>query len=65
MIASMIRLRRAGGALWRNERGMGTLEIVLILAVLIAVVLVFKDQIITFLEGLMDKVTGKSDELFE
>lgn len=65
MKASLVLLKKAGGTLWRNEKGMGTLEIVLILAVLIAVVLVFKDQIITFLEGLMDKVTGKSDELFE
>ncbi|WP_027087697.1 Flp1 family type IVb pilin [Cohnella panacarvi] len=65
MRASLVALRKAGIALWRNEKGMGTLEIVLIVAVLIAVVLVFKDQIITFLNGLMDKVTGKSDELFE
>jgi hypothetical protein len=44
---------------------MGTLEIVLIVAVLIAIVLVFKTEIISFLESLMSKVTGKSDELFE
>lgn len=52
-------------SLWRDERGMGTLEIVLILAVLIAIVLVFREQIISFLESLMERVTGKSDELFE
>lgn len=65
MRASWVALGKAGKALWRNDKGMGTLEIVLIVAVLIAVVLVFKDQIITFLNGLMDRVTGKSDELFE
>ncbi|MBO9599283.1 MAG: hypothetical protein J7559_15865 [Cohnella sp.] len=65
MRASISALRKVGNSLWRDEKGMGTLEIVLIVAVLIAVVLVFKDQILTFLDGLMDKVTGKSDELFE
>lgn len=65
MRASIGALRKAGKALWRDEKGMGTLEIVLIVAVLIAIVLVFKEQILTFLEGLMSKVTGKSDELFE
>lgn len=60
--------RKARGtieALRRDERGLGTLEIVMIAAVLVAIVLVFKDQIIGFIETLMDKVSGKSDELFE
>lgn len=60
--------RKASGtieALRRDERGLGTLEIVMIAAVLVAIVLVFKDQIIGFIETLMDKVSGKSDELFE
>lgn len=65
MKLSLYLMKKAGSALWRDEKGMGTLEIVLIVAVLIAVVLVFKDQIIDFLEGLMEKVGGKSDELFE
>jgi len=65
MRGSIGALRRTGQALWRNEQGMGTLEIVLIVAVLIAIVLVFKTEIISFLESLMSKVTGKSDELFE
>ncbi|MFD0671450.1 Flp1 family type IVb pilin [Cohnella sp. GCM10027633] len=56
---------KSGVSLLRDERGMGTLEIVLILAVLIAIVLVFREQIISFLESLMEKATGKSDELFE
>ncbi|MFC5531625.1 Flp1 family type IVb pilin [Cohnella yongneupensis] len=65
MKASMVLAKKAAGTLWRNDRGMGTLEIVLIIAVLIAVVLVFKSEITTFLGDLMEKVTGKSDELFD
>lgn len=60
--------RKARGtieALRRDDRGLGTLEIVMIAAVLVAIVLVFKDQIIGFIETLMDKVSGKSEDLFE
>jgi len=48
-----------------DEEGIGTLELVLIVAVLIAIVLVFREEIIGFLEGLMRKVETKSDEVFE
>lgn len=48
-----------------DEEGIGTLELVLIVAVLIALVLVFREEIIGFLKSLMDKVETKSDEVFD
>jgi hypothetical protein len=50
---------------WRNERGIGTLEIVLIAAVLIMVAIFFKDWIMEFLGNLMDSVEGKAQTVFE
>jgi hypothetical protein len=52
-------------ALRDDEEGIGTLELVLIVAVLIALVLVFREEIIGFLKSLMDKVETKSDEVFD
>ena len=56
---------KALGSLWRDERGIGTLEIVLIAAVLIIVDIFFKDWILEFLGELMDSVEGKADDIFE
>ena len=65
----MVHLYRRGtkalGLLWRDEKGIGTLEIVLIAAVLIMVAIFFKDWILEFLGELMDSVEGKADDIFE
>ncbi|THF74858.1 multidrug transporter [Cohnella fermenti] len=50
--------------LWKDRSGLGTLEIVLIVAVIIAIALLFKDWIIGFLQDLFGKVEGNSDEVF-
>ena len=39
----------------KEEEGMGTIEIVVIIAVLVALALLFKDRISTFATALMDK----------
>lgn len=41
---------------WKEEEAMGTVEIVLIIAVLIAIALAFRTQITTFTNGLMENV---------
>lgn len=62
-------LYRYGCNAWRtlrdDEEGIGTLELVLIVAVLIAIVLVFREEIIGFLRTLMEKVENKSNEVFD
>jgi Flp pilus assembly pilin Flp len=55
---------RAIRSFWRDDRGIGTLEIVLIAAVLIMVAILFKDWIIDFIDGLMGKVEGESNKIF-
>lgn len=57
--------KRAVASLWRDEQGIGTLEIVLIAAVLIVIAFVFKDWIIQFLKDLMASFEGETDGLFE
>lgn len=50
---------------WKDEKGLGTLEMILIIAVLIAVVLLFKDKIQEVVEALIKTAGEKSQEVFE
>lgn len=49
----------------KDEEGIGTLEIVLIAAVLILVAILFKDWIMDFLGDLMGQAEEKSESIFE
>lgn len=51
--------------LWKDEEGLGTLEMILIIAVLIAVVLLFKDKILDVVEALIKTAGEKSQDVFE
>lgn len=45
--------------LW-DERGIGTVEMILILVVLIALVLIFKEQMTDLVNSIFDKITKQS-----
>ncbi|MGI6776774.1 MAG: Flp1 family type IVb pilin [Acetivibrionales bacterium] len=42
----------------KKEEGMGTVEIVIIIAVLVGIALIFRDAIIDFVTGIMENVFG-------
>ena len=44
----------------QDERGITTVEVILLLVVLIAVVLIFKEQIMDLVESIMDKITKQA-----
>lgn len=44
----------------QDERGITTVEVILLLVVLIAVVLLFKDQIMDLVESIMDNITKQA-----
>ncbi len=46
---------------WREEDGMGTIEVVLITVVLVSLVVIFKDQLTGIVEKLFDKITSKTN----
>ncbi|WP_379132469.1 Flp1 family type IVb pilin [Paenibacillus sp. sgz500958] len=50
---------------WKDEEGLGTLEMILIIAVLIAVVLVFRTEITKVVKDLVSTAGEKSQEVFE
>ncbi|SEN85851.1 Flp1 family type IVb pilin [Paenibacillus sp. OV219] len=49
---------------WKEEEGIGTLEIVLIIAVIIILALLFKDWIIELMKSLMGDADEKANEIF-
>lgn len=49
---------------WRSESGLGTLEVILIIAVVIIIALLFKDWIIQLIEKLMGKADDEADKIF-
>ena len=51
---------RSPGEILRDSRGLGTIEIVLIILVLIGLVVIFKDQITGLVETLLSKVVSQS-----
>ncbi|RXZ84749.1 multidrug transporter [Paenibacillaceae bacterium] len=51
--------------LWRSEEGLGTLEMILIIAVVIIIALLFKNWIIELIEGLMTKADSEAEKIFK
>ncbi len=49
---------------WQDESGMGTVEVVLILVVLIGLVLIFKEQLTELLEGIFKQIEKKTSKLY-
>lgn len=49
---------------WADERGVGVIELVLILVVLIGLVLIFKKQITTLLESIFKQINSQSKEVY-
>jgi Flp pilus assembly pilin Flp len=58
-------MSRAVRRLLHSEEGAGTLEVILIIAVVIIVALLFKDWIIALVEDLMQRADDQADTIFE
>jgi len=48
---------------FKEEDAIGTVEMILILVVLIALVLIFKEQLITIVNNIFDKITTQSNSV--
>ena len=49
----------------KEEEGIGTIELVLIAVVLIGLVLLFKGQIMAFIDKIMQKITTDTDSILQ
>ena len=48
---------------FKEEDGMGTVEVILIIVVLVGLVIIFKNQITSIVNDLFDGITDKTDEI--
>lgn len=46
---------------WNDENGLGTVEIVVILAILVSIALIFRNQIISFVRDTLAQLLGDTD----
>lgn len=46
-----------------EEDGMGTVEVILIIVVLVGLVVIFKKQIVEIVNGLFEKITKQTDKI--
>lgn len=51
------------GHFMREEDGMGTVEVILIIVVLVGLVILFKDQITKIINNLFSKITTQTGKL--
>lgn len=51
-------------AFLRDEQGVGVIELVLILVVLIGLVIIFKKQITTLLQNIFKEINNQSKEVY-
>ena len=50
--------------LWRDESGVGVVEMILILVVLIGLVLIFKDQLGSLVNGIFKEIQSKTNSVY-
>lgn len=48
---------------FKNDKGMGTVEVILIIVVLVGLVIIFRDQIGEIVNSLFEKITSKTGRL--
>ena len=49
---------------WRDESGMGVVEIILIIVVLIAMVVISKEQITTLVNSIWESINGSAKKIY-
>lgn len=59
-----VKLKRELLNFLKEEDGVGVIEVVLILVVLIGLVIIFKKQITTLLENVFKEINSKSKEVY-
>lgn len=49
---------------WKDEQGVGVIELVLVFVVLIGLVIIFKKQITTLLQNIFKEINSQSKEVY-
>ncbi len=63
MVCGMMVLRRRAEEILKDEKGMGTVEVILIILVLIGLVIIFKSQLTELVENIFEKITKQAGSI--
>ena len=63
LIALWWKMKQFGKSLLEEENGIGVVELILILVILIALVLIFKNQIMEIVNGAFDQISTNTDSI--
>ncbi|WP_019638489.1 Flp1 family type IVb pilin [Paenibacillus fonticola] len=58
-------MRMKAGELWRNEAGLGMLEMILIIAVIVIIAILFREELYKIVENLLSKAGKKTDTFMD
>lgn len=58
-------LRGRMGELWREEDGLGMLEMILIIAVIVIIAVIFRKELKAIVENLLSKADKKTDSFMD
>ncbi|WHX50419.1 Flp1 family type IVb pilin [Paenibacillus woosongensis] len=58
-------LRGRMGELWRDEDGLGMLEMILIIAVIVIIAVIFRKELKAIVENLLSKADEKTDSFMD
>lgn len=50
---------------WNDESGIGVVEVILILVVLVALVIIFKDQLTNLVNSIFGSINSKSESVYK
>lgn len=62
-VKDYLQSRKKGKSLLSDESGMGTVEIILIIVVLIGLVIIFKKQLTSLVNTIFEAITSKSNDV--
>lgn len=63
IVKQIQKIGKAANSFWKNEDGVGVVEIILILVVLISLVVLFKSQLTSLVTGILQKITSQSNAI--
>ncbi|MBP2000556.1 competence protein ComGC [Paenibacillus shirakamiensis] len=61
----MLSIQKKMSLMWKDERGLGMLEMILIIAVIVIIAVIFRDQLSNIVKSLLGKANSKTNDFMD